>query len=292
MDAVPELRIGELARRVGVTPDLLRAWERRYGLLRPERSEGGFRLYSRADEERVRHMQDELARGLSPAEAARATLALPAATARAAPDGHAALGEALAAALEAYDDAAANRALDDLLARFTLDAVLDEVLLPLLRDIGERWHAGELSVGQEHFATHVLRGRLLALARGWNRGIGPRAILACPPFERHDIPLVAFGLALRSHGWRIIFLGADTPIDAVATVAGGTDLVVLAAREERLFADVAEGIAALRGRVDVALGGPGATQGIVGRTQARLLSAGPVEAARQVAAGRGAPGRP
>ena len=65
------LRIGELARRTGASPELLRAWERRYGLLRPTRSQGGFRLYTAADEERIRRMKEYLARGVAAAEAAR-----------------------------------------------------------------------------------------------------------------------------------------------------------------------------------------------------------------------------
>jgi DNA-binding transcriptional MerR regulator len=65
------LRIGELARRTGASPELLRAWERRYGLLRPSRSQGGYRLYTAADEARIRHMRAYLARGVAAAEAAR-----------------------------------------------------------------------------------------------------------------------------------------------------------------------------------------------------------------------------
>ena len=64
MTARPHVRIGELSRRVGVSAELLRAWERRYGLLRPERSSGGFRLYGREDEERVRLMQGHLEAGV------------------------------------------------------------------------------------------------------------------------------------------------------------------------------------------------------------------------------------
>jgi MerR family transcriptional regulator, light-induced transcriptional regulator len=73
-----DLRMGELARRTGASPELLRAWERRYGLLRPTRSHGGFRLYTAADEERIRRMREYLARGVAAAEAAR--LAVGAAT--------------------------------------------------------------------------------------------------------------------------------------------------------------------------------------------------------------------
>src|SRR5829696_9445111 len=68
------LRIGELSRRLGVSDHVLRAWERRYGLLRPVRTAGGFRLYSEADLERVRRMQAHLAEGLSPAQAAQAAI--------------------------------------------------------------------------------------------------------------------------------------------------------------------------------------------------------------------------
>ena len=70
-----------------------------------------------------------------------------------------------------------------------------------------------LSVGDEHFATNVIRGRLLGLARGWGRGLGPVALLACLPGEQHELGLLAFGLALRAHGWRVSYFGGDTPLE-------------------------------------------------------------------------------
>src|SRR5215212_2559704 len=73
-DEPARIRIGELSRRVGVAADRLRAWERRYGLMEPARTDGGFRLYSREDERRVRGMKAHLERGLSAAEAARVVL--------------------------------------------------------------------------------------------------------------------------------------------------------------------------------------------------------------------------
>ena len=78
-------------------------------------------------------------------------------------------------------DAAAHAAFDRLLADFSLDAVLDGAVLPLLRELGEAWENGEVSIAQEHFASHLVRGRLLGLARGWDRGSGPRAVLAGHP---------------------------------------------------------------------------------------------------------------
>jgi MerR family transcriptional regulator, light-induced transcriptional regulator len=71
--------------------------------------------------------------------------------------------------------------------------------------------------------SRLLEGRLLTLARGWNKGPGPRAILACPPGEQHTLPLLGFGLALRSRGWRNIYLGADTPPSTVHMAADTVD---------------------------------------------------------------------
>ena len=122
---------------------------------------------------------------------------------------------ALAAALDALDARAAHAALDHLLAARGLDLTLRDVVLPLLARIVNRWEAGELSVGQEHFASALLGGRLRALGRSFASGRGPRAVLACPPGERHELGLLCFALLLHDRGWEVTFLGADTPLDAV-----------------------------------------------------------------------------
>jgi DNA-binding transcriptional MerR regulator len=110
------VRIGELSRRTGVSPELLRAWELRYGLLEPSRTAGRFRLYSDADIARVRRMRESLADGLSASEAARVALAERPQTDS--PGLEEAAGQ-LARALEAYDDIGAQAALDGLLAAFS-----------------------------------------------------------------------------------------------------------------------------------------------------------------------------
>lgn len=210
-------RIGELARRSGVTPDLLRAWEKRYGLLRPTRTEGGFRLYGEDDAARVERMQAGLAGGLSAAESARAALV------------DDAREDDLLDALLALDEERAQVVLDGLLGRLTDEAVLQSHVLPALREIGERWARGEASIAQEHFAANLIRGRVLALARRWDQGVGPRALLACAAGELHDLPLIVFGLALHRRGWRILYLGSDTPFAVTAAIAAAQepDLVVL-----------------------------------------------------------------
>ena len=255
------LRIGELSRRSGVSPELLRAWERRYGVLRPVRSPGGLRLYTLDDLERVRRMRGHLADGLAAAEAAALSTAPDAAEAAAAPAlDRAAVRRELTGALDRFDEAGAHATFDRLVAGATLDTVLEDVLLPYLRELGERWAAGEISAGQEHFASNLLRGRLLGLARGWGHGLGPRALLACPPGERHELGLIAFGLALRARGWRIGYLGGDTPIDSVAEAARFLDpeVVVLSAVAGERFEAVEAELRALARRYRLCLGGAGA----------------------------------
>ena len=285
------LRIGELSRRSGVSPELLRAWERRYGLLRPERSDGGFRLYTAQDERRVSAMRAHLDRGLSAAEAARLALAEPEAAAWVAPPqaGATALergaGE-LSAALDELDETRAHAALDGTLAALSLQAVLGEVVLPYLHDLGERWERGEVSVGQEHFASNVLRGRLLGLARGWDGGAGPRALLAAPPGELHDLGLIAFGLALRERGWRITYLGPNTPLPTVGETAQTlrpAAVVLAATTAARIDGDRAA-LRDLAAGAPVWLAGPGATQAAAEDAGARLLDGDPVAAAERVAA--------
>lgn len=270
------VRIGELARRTGISPELLRAWERRYDLLRPARSEGGFRLYSRDDEERVIAMRDHVASGLAAAEAARLALA---GEGRAAPP-----SAALRTALLSFDDAGAHAALDALLAAFSVEAVLRDAVLPALRELGERWSRGELTVAQEHFASNLLRGRLLGLARGWDRGRGPRAVLACAPGEQHDLGLIVFGLALRDHGWRVTFLGADTPFDTLAEAAAalGPELVVVTSTERARLA----GLRAARVGAPLAVAGHAVDEALARRIGAEHLDADPVAAAAHVASAR------
>jgi MerR family transcriptional regulator, light-induced transcriptional regulator len=277
-----QLRIGELARRTGTNPELLRAWERRYGLLRPARTPGGFRLYSSDDERRIERMKRELAGGLSAAQAAQLALAggeEPAETAVG--EGDAAARAALLEALGRYDEPEVQALLDRLFASFGIATIIADVVFPLLRDIGTGWRDGTVSVAQEHFASALLRGRLLGFARDWDRGNGPRALLACPAGERHDLGLIGFGLLLRREGWRILFLGADTPLDTAAAAArdAGPAAAVLSAVDRRRFRDAAAGIALLARETPVTLGGPAAREAVAAAVGAVALPADPVEAA-------------
>ena len=277
-------RIGELSRRSGVSPELLRAWERRYGLLSPTRSKGGLRLYSADDLERVRAMQRFLAEGMAAAEAA--TLVVGAAPRLDDPllDPANAIAE-LRAALDVFDEPAAQAILDRLFAIATVDLVLAGVLVPFLHELGDRWQRGEASVAQEHFAASVIRGRMLGLARGWGLGVGPIALVACLAGEQHDLGALAFALALRSRGWRISYFGADTPLETIKHAADLLEphLVVLAAVTGDRVRPVARELEALAGDFRVALGGAAAR---TARIDADVLRLGgdPVAEAERVTA--------
>jgi len=189
-------------------------------------------------------------------------------------------------ALLGFDGARAHQLLDALFAQFTLNAILRDVLLPCLRQIGEGWAGGEVTIAEEHFASHLIRDRLLGLARDWDQGRGPRALLSCPSDERHDIALICFGLVLSRNGWRITFLGPDTPIAALSETAAALspELIVLTATVEERFTAITKPLRALAATADLVLAGPGATHAVARATGATLLEDPPVAAAIKIAA--------
>lgn len=209
------LRIGALSSLTGVSPDTLRAWERRYAVFAPSRTSGRFRLYGDEDVARVREMARLIDSGVAASEAAQRVLDQGARSEAEA--AHVPLfvhaTQELHDAFRSFDAAAIESAIDHVLSTADLDSAIRDVFIPALVEIGNEWATGHVSVAQEHFSVGVLRGRLLGLARGWDMGFGPRALLACPPHEEHDVSLVMFGLALHRRGWRITFLGANTPIE-------------------------------------------------------------------------------
>jgi methanogenic corrinoid protein MtbC1 len=247
-------------------------------------------LYSEEDEWRIRRMQAYLADGLSAAEAARAALSADASTPPGLPAGPplAASAEegpsaALRQALDAFDEPAAQAVLDRMLADLSVPAILRDVVLPYLADLGERWQRGTASVAMEHFASNLIRGRLAGLARGWGSGHGPQAMLACPPGELHDMALMVFGIVLHRNGWRIGYFGASTPVEELerAVDASSPDLVVLASTLPETLEPLGPELASLARRAPLALAGAGATAQIASAVGARLMAGDPVTEAER-----------
>jgi DNA-binding transcriptional MerR regulator len=292
------MRIGELAAKVGVSTHVLRAWESRYGLLVPVRSAGGYRLYGHEDERRVREVIALRDQGVSAAEASRRVLATerggaPGYDQDAAPDrsgggvgrGAAARGGAasgaggpgsaplgvradppvlvaqLLDAVTALDEDRAHAVLDTAFVERSVESAIIDVLLPLFVRVGEMWELGRIGIAQEHFASSLVRRRLGALSLTWGVGTGPVAVLACPPGEFHDIVLLSFGVLLGRAGWRIRYLGPDTPIHSLAAAARLTqaDAVVLACRRPSGFRGHASALRRLSQDHPVWIAGRGAT---------------------------------
>jgi methanogenic corrinoid protein MtbC1 len=226
-------------------------------------------------------MRRGLEQGLSAAEAARAALEDERPSEGMLED----LAARLLTAIARYDEAAAHSVLDESLAAFGLEETLRHVVLPTLKEVGDGWKRGKIEISEEHFASNLIRGRLLGLARFWGRGTGPLALLACAPGEMHDITLLAFALVLRSHSWRILFLGADTPIATLARAAEMTRpaLVVVSSFDSALLDAQATGLRRLARAVPLALAGPGASDEFSVRLGARRLDGDLVAAADEVA---------
>ncbi len=328
------MRIGELAAKVGVSVHVLRAWESRYGLMRPVRSAGGYRLYGHEDERRVREVIALRDTGVSAVEASRRVLAAahlgvssalapaltpvsvldpasvvdPASALTPAPvltpasvlDPVSVLDPApalrsdprllvaqLLDAIAALDEDRAHAVLDTAFAERAVDGVIVDVLLPLFAQVGVLWERGQMGIAEEHFATSLVRRRLGVLSLAWGVGTGPIAVLACPPGEHHDLVLFSFGVLLGRAGWRVRYLGPDTPVPSVAAAArlAQADAVVLACRRPPGFRPHAGALRELGAQCPVWLAGRGATPEVLAEAAARHLSADLVEAVAALTSG-------
>ena len=191
------------------------------------------------------------------------------------------------AAVEAFDAETAEITLARLFWDVPLSGAVTGVVLPFLREVGDRWEAGTLSVAHEHFVSDMLRRKLTALSSVPPQAVlqdasapSPVVLLACPPGERHDLVLLCVALMLRERGVRPRFLGADTPIPAVVTAAhaAGADAVVLAATRTTAFTAHATSLRSLAEDRPLYLAGRGADAQTVAEVGATALPADPVRA--------------
>lgn len=274
------MRIGELAARVGLSAHTLRAWERRYGLLHPMRTVGGYRLYGAEDERRVRAVLELRSTGVPVSRAASIVLRTDRAAVPHVPENTETTASpqvyrdefttAIFAALATFDSRAADAALDLLLSRMPLVDAVDEAIIPFLIELGQRWQAGTISIAQEHFCSSLLRRRALLLSAA-DAETGPLAVLAAPEGERHDLPLILFAMLLSHAGWRIRQLGADTPVPELMAAAAGAQLVVVASTSQHLLEPHVATLRRLSRDVPVAIAGHGASTAIARRSGAIRL---------------------
>lgn len=234
--------IGVVSERTGLTPDVLRVWERRYGVVEPKRSPGGQRIYSDADIERLTllHRATQGGHGISHvASLSRAKLEdlvrefeVPAVSAsvRFVPseEPNGTVAQALAYT-EALDPSGLESLLRRSVARFGIVTFIDSIAAPFLREVGDAWHSGAVSVGQEHLATAVMQrvvsesAQLLTGADG-----NPAILIATLEGERHANGALMAAATAASEGWRVIYLGADLPVGEIADAAMRTRARVIA----------------------------------------------------------------
>ncbi len=280
-DAV--LRIGEVSLRTEVSVPTLRAWEQRYGLLQPERTTGGHRLYSERDIERVRSMSRLIGEGWAAAAAAREALredTSPPLASEATPAVTEALVTRMTRAIDDLDAPTVDGIVDDVLARFDIPRAVDEVFMPVLHHLGDGWANDPRVIAREHFATNALRPRLQRLLRIGSRPGGRSCIAAAPEHEEHDMGLLCAAVVAADAGWRVHYLGARTPTEALErAVAEVRPQVVLVAS---LFREHAEAfldeMAPRPGSVAFVLGGAGFHAEDVERLAAATLHTGPMAA--------------
>lgn len=216
-----------VAERTGVPLHTLRAWERRYGVPKPLRAaDSRYRLYDDDDIADVLWLKRQVEAGVAPSQAGALLCQQKRAqeTPQAPVSGTRTLAERkdeLLIALLALDERRANQSLDEALGIFSLEQVAAQMVAPTMRTIGAQWSRGEAGVCQEHFASHVIRQRLLTalqaqppLASGT-----PLLLAACAPEEQHELGLLMFALVARRQGWRVTYLGQRMPLADLLNVS-------------------------------------------------------------------------
>ncbi len=229
-DAFP---LRTVAAMTGLTPDLIRAWERRHAVVAPIRGARGARLYTSADIAHLRLLARVVGAGRAIGDVAalsRAELAKLAA--QGAPGGPGVADQATRAPredfvthvlerLERFDYAALSRLLGDAVVALGMRPFVHEVVLPLVHRVGTRWADGELSIAAEHLSTGMLRNLLAGLMQS-RTATGPPVLLATPAGERHEIGLLLVALLALDAGVNVVYLGADLPAAEIVTAATRT----------------------------------------------------------------------
>ena len=265
-------------RRTGLSADVIRAWERRYGAVSPARSDGRQRLYSEDDVVRLSLLQRATSAGHSISEIANLDAdALKALVGQGLPrdverrDIAASVLDESLAATEAFDGVTLEQTLKRVVLSLGAERFVDEIASAFLREIGDRWHAGTLSPAHEHMASHVVRRVLEWLGDAYDPGPrAPRIVVATPAGEMHELGAMVVAAAALSEGWRTIYLGPNLPANEIASAAerSGAELVALSvvySDDNRTAEELRKTARALPKNVGVLVGGAAAEKLDIGR---------------------------
>jgi DNA-binding transcriptional MerR regulator len=234
VSVTPKYLIGRVTKLTGLSIDVVRVWERRYGAVRPARSNGGTRLYSDADIRRLRRLRQAVDGGHSISQAARLSeteldeLIADAQPSIEAADPYRAVRERFIEAIRTMDVVAADQELAHAAMLFPARELVKKIVAPILDEIGERWANKEFGVAHEHLASGLLRSTLGSLFRLYPpSGNADTMVLATPAGQRHELGLLLAALLAAAHGWRVVCLGADVPAAEIAIAVRLTNARVL-----------------------------------------------------------------
>ena len=265
----------------GVNSVTLRAWERRYDLIKPVRTPKGHRLYTMADVELIQRVVALLNHGMSIGQVRRVLDHDPAQPdltpePESKGDPWSDTTDRLLRAIADFDEDALNVIYNDILALYPVDIVTHRLIVPLLRKLGERWAQGLGSIAEEHFFSVFLRNKLGARFHHLNRDRGgPTLLAACLPGEQHEVGLLLFALAALDRDYRLVLLGPNTPLGELPPVIerAAIQAIVLAGSSEVAAPVIEEQLPRLcqSVRLPVFVGGQ-----VVSAYRATLIAAGAI----------------
>ena len=227
-DAYPLRTVSKLT---GLSPDIIRAWEKRYHVVAPIRGARGARLYSAADIDHLSLLARAVGGGRAIGDVARLTRAqlarLGAQPAAEAPESRDGLVGRVMDCLERFDHGGVGRLLGDALIGLGLRAFVHQVASPLLRQVGDRWSDGKLQIADEHLFSGILRNLMTSLIQARVRSGAPVAVLAAPAGERHEFGLLLAALLALDAGLEVSYLGADLPAKEIVGAARRSNAALL-----------------------------------------------------------------
>jgi DNA-binding transcriptional MerR regulator len=204
----------------GVNSVTLRAWERRYNLIRPQRTAKGHRLYTQQDVERIQRVITLINQGISISQVKPLLDGMSPVPAPRPLSGQSDVWERyrtrMQDAIEHFDEQALDAAYNDALSLYPADLVIRRLATPVLQHLGEHWKERPAGVAEEHFFSVYLRNKLGARILHLNaQETGPLLLTSCLPGEYHEFGMLFFALAAVSHGYRLVLFGANLPLEQI-----------------------------------------------------------------------------
>jgi len=215
--------ISTVAEMTGVNAVTLRAWERRYGLLQPRRTPSGHRLYSDDDVEQIKAILQMLDEGIAISRAAKALQSPGTAPVAQAIEPWSRYQSQMLLGISEFNEIILEDTYNEAMSLYPVEIVTRQLLMPLLKQLGERWETEECGIAEEHFFSVFMRNKLGARFHHRNRqNTGPKLVIACLPHEHHEFGLLLLSLSLHARGYQLIMLGADMVLEQLPHVVNRT----------------------------------------------------------------------